>query len=253
MLSVNTEAMIDRGGPDIALKMLTIWTSTRKRTTETGQFLEEKGYRVRQRSQLSQLNPGVCEKKSERRIRLEYPDEVAKHEADPYHHRYPRAEVSDPPYQCLLYAEYSQSYHDLAVRLEPIILELEREQNDLLIVAHESVLRVLYGYLMACNAIDIPNLQFPRDEIIEIIPASYNNEATRIKIPGLPETLVPSSPEDIRIPVPPSGSVTPMGLDTPTTCTSSPRMANGSPRNGLATASEPGEGKHLLVERALRD
>ena len=99
---------------------------------------------------------------------------------------------------------------------------------------------------MACNAIDIPNLQFPRNEIIEIIPASYNNEATRIKIPGLPEKLVPSSPEDIRIPVPPSGSVTPMGLDTPKTGTS-------SPRNGLSTTSGPGEGKQLLVERALRD
>ena len=61
-----------------------------------------------------------------------------------------------------------QSYHDLAVRMEPIILELEREENDLLIIAHESVLRVLYGYLMACNAADIPKLEFPRDEIIEV-------------------------------------------------------------------------------------
>jgi broad specificity phosphatase PhoE len=52
--------------------------------------------------------------------------------------------------------------------MEPIILELEREQNDLLIIAHESVLRVLYGYLMACNAADIPKLEFPRDEIIEV-------------------------------------------------------------------------------------
>jgi broad specificity phosphatase PhoE len=61
-----------------------------------------------------------------------------------------------------------QSYHDVAVRLEPIILELEREQNDLLIIAHESVLRVLYGYLMACQAADIPFLSFPRDQIIEV-------------------------------------------------------------------------------------
>ena len=53
--------------------------------------------------------------------------------------------------------------------MEPIILELEREENDLLIIAHESVLRVLYGYLMACNAADIPKLEFPRDEIIEVI------------------------------------------------------------------------------------
>ena len=62
---------------------------------------------------------------------------------------------------------------------------------------------------MACNATDIPALSFPRNEIIEIIPASYNNEATRIAIPEIEEILVPASPEDIRIPVPPSGAITP--------------------------------------------
>ncbi|KAL3455706.1 6-phosphofructo-2-kinase-domain-containing protein [Aspergillus heterothallicus] len=201
------QAIIEQGDTDFEHKSLTVWTSTRRRTVETAKFLHEKGYKVRQRSQLSQLNPGVCEMKSERRIREEYPEEVAKHDLDPYHHRYPRAE----------------SYHDLAVRLEPIILELEREQNDLLIIAHESVLRVLYGYLMACNAADIPFLEFPRDEIIEIIPESYQNEARRIHIPDLPEEIIPGSPEDIKIPVPPSG------LSSPSV------QGLGTPRDGLST------------------
>lgn len=52
-------------------------------------------------------------------------------------------------------------------------MELEREQNDLLLIAHESVLRVLYGYLMALNAADIPKLEFPRDEIIEVSVAGF--------------------------------------------------------------------------------
>ncbi|KAI9810969.1 MAG: hypothetical protein M1827_005700 [Pycnora praestabilis] len=210
------QALIDKGGSAAPLKSLTVWASTRRRTVETSAYLQEQGFRVRQRSQMSQLNPGVCEKMSERAIRREFPEEVAKHEADPYHHRYPRAE----------------SYHDLAVRLEPIILELEREQNDLLIIAHESVLRVLYGYLMACNATDIPQLEFPRNEIIEIIPASYNNEAKRIHIPGLPDETIPGSPEDISIPVPPSGFVSPMtGLGTP-------QNGGGTPRNGVSTPQE---------------
>ncbi|KAH0543350.1 hypothetical protein FGG08_002306 [Glutinoglossum americanum] len=192
--------LIARGGSEETLKPMTIWTSTRRRMVETASYLQNRGFKVRQRAQMSQLNPGVCEKMSERAIRREYPDEVARHEADPYHHRYPRAE----------------SYHDLAVRLEPIILELERERNDLLIIAHESVLRVLYGYLMACSTSDIPQLKFPRDEIVEIIPASYNNQAKRIKIPGVPEEIIPDSPEDIRIPVPSSGWVSPMtGISTP--------------------------------------
>jgi broad specificity phosphatase PhoE len=80
-------------GDATQLKPLTIWTSTRRRTVETAKYFHERGYKVRQRSQLSQLNPGVCEKMSERRIRQEFPDEVAKHDLDPYHHRYPRAEV----------------------------------------------------------------------------------------------------------------------------------------------------------------
>lgn len=215
--------LINRGGPDVPLKPLLVWTSTRRRTVETSAYLASKGYKVRQRSQMSQLNPGVCEKLSERRIRQEYPDEVVKHEKDPYHHRYPRAE----------------SYHDLAVRLEPIILELEREQNDLLIIAHESVLRVLYGYLMACNAVDIPFLSFPRNEIIEIIPASYNNEAKRVHIADLPPGMIPASPEDIKIPVPPSGMVSPMpgGLGSPRSGALTPQSGSRTPNDTDDVAS----------------
>jgi 6-phosphofructo-2-kinase / fructose-2,6-biphosphatase 4 len=112
----------------------------------------------------------------------------------------------------------------LAVRLEPIILELEREQNDLLIIAHESVLRVLYAYLMHCSTMDIPFLTFPRDEIIEIMPAAYQNEAKRIHIPGLDPKTFPTSPdirETVGGSIPASGcasgqmSPIPAGLSSP--------------------------------------
>jgi len=86
-------ASIASGGPDVPLRPLTVWTSTRLRTVQTAEPLREMGFKVRQRSQMSQINPGVCEKLSERAIRALYPEEVEKHERDPYHHRYPRAEV----------------------------------------------------------------------------------------------------------------------------------------------------------------
>ncbi|KAK9769152.1 putative 6-phosphofructo-2-kinase domain-containing protein [Seiridium cardinale] len=203
-------ALKKESGQDIPLKPLSVWTSTRQRTIESAEPFRDRGYKVRQRSQMAQINPGVCEKLSERAIRRLYSDEVEKHDLDPYHHRYPRAE----------------SYHDLAVRLEPIILELEREQNDLLIIAHESVLRVLYAYLMHCSTMDIPTLKFPRNEIIEIIPAAYQNEAKRIHIPGLDPKMVPSSPEDIRIPVP---SIPGSGTDSPAPL----------PGGGLGSPAEP--------------
>ncbi|KAK6354129.1 hypothetical protein TWF730_008549 [Orbilia blumenaviensis] len=157
---------------------LVVWTSTRIRTVQTADQLAAKGMKVRQRQQLSQLNPGAVEGLSEDQIRELYPEELEKHNHDPYHHRYPR----------------SESYHDLAVRLEPIILELEREHNDLLIIAHESVLRVLYAYLMACSTADIPTMKFGREEIVEIVPASYNNIARRIPIPPGIHQEVPNTP-----------------------------------------------------------
>lgn len=73
----------------------------------------------------------------------------------------------------------------------------------------------------------------------QIIPASYNNSAKRIHIPGLPDKMVPASPEDISMPVPPSGLVTPSplasGLATP-----DPSMATASgitPAAGSIAAS----------------
>ncbi|KAI2623453.1 6-phosphofructo-2-kinase-domain-containing protein [Xylaria nigripes] len=187
-------ALIAQAGVTTPMRQLTVWCSTRVRNLQTADVFKERGFKVRQRTQMSQLNPGVCERLSERAIRRLYPEEVVKHEMDPYHHRYPRAE----------------SYHDLAVRMEPIILELEREQNDLVIIAHESVLRVLYAYLMHCSAMEIPKLTFPRNEIIEIIPAAYQNEVKRIHIPGLDPNSAPSSPDDIRSPVADSS-----GIQTP--------------------------------------
>jgi 6-phosphofructo-2-kinase/fructose-2,6-biphosphatase 4 len=62
----------------------------------------------------------------------------------------------------------------------------------------------------------------------QIIPASYQNEAKRIIIPGVADKIIPGSPEDIRIPVPPSGFVSPLsGMGTP------------AMHSGIGTPSEP--------------
>lgn len=87
------KSFIAQGGSPNAVKPLTIWTSTRRRTIETAKHLQKKGYKVKQRPQMSQLNPGDLEKFTEDQIRELYPEEARKHKLDPYHHRYPRAEV----------------------------------------------------------------------------------------------------------------------------------------------------------------
>lgn len=100
----HAEQVENSGGQLAPLRPLTVWTSTRMRTVQTADYLKEKGYKVRQRSQMSQINPGVCENMPERMISKIYPEEAEKHDLDPYHHRYPRAEVRSP---CCLLSNYS--------------------------------------------------------------------------------------------------------------------------------------------------
>jgi 6-phosphofructo-2-kinase/fructose-2,6-biphosphatase 4 len=100
---------------------------------------------------------------------------------------------------------------------------------------------------MACSATDIPSLQFPRDEIIEIIPASYNNSAKRIHIEGLSQKLVPGSPEDIKMPVPPSGAVSPFsGIGTPA-------LGSNTPVAGTQTPVSSTDGGVLPLKRGNVD
>ncbi|KAF9582473.1 hypothetical protein BGW38_000163 [Lunasporangiospora selenospora] len=149
-------------------RQLTVWTSSRKRSFQTAaHFLDHEEIIVRQRSVLADRNPGVCDLMTPQEIEEKYPDECLRAKADPYRHRLPRAE----------------SYYDLANRLEKVILELEREKNDVLIVAHESVIRCLYGYLNGLPESEIPSLEIPEGVLLEVVPTAYNTEERRYKIP----------------------------------------------------------------------
>lgn len=59
------------------------------------------------------------------------------------------------------------------VRLEPTLIELEREQEDLLIIGHASVVRCLLAYLIGLPPSEIPAIEVARGDLIEVVPASY--------------------------------------------------------------------------------
>ncbi|KAH6906823.1 cytoplasmic protein [Coprinopsis sp. MPI-PUGE-AT-0042] len=86
-----------------------------------------------------------------------YPLDWKRFTKDPYSYRAPRAE----------------SYHDLSVRLEPILIELEREQEDLLIIGHASVIRCLLAYLIGLPPAEIPAIEIARGDLLEVVPTSY--------------------------------------------------------------------------------
>ena len=59
------------------------------------------------------------------------------------------------------------------MRLEPVLIELERAQNDLLIIGHASVIRCLLAYLIGLPASEIPAIEVARGDLMEVVPASY--------------------------------------------------------------------------------
>lgn len=55
-----------------------IWTSARRRSSHTALPFAERGYRVIERSQLSEMNPGVVDGMSVDEIKARFPDEWQK-------------------------------------------------------------------------------------------------------------------------------------------------------------------------------
>lgn len=68
-------------------------------------------------------------------IKEKYPEDFAARDCNKFAYRYPRGE----------------SYEDLVGRLEPVIMELERQEN-VLVVSHQAVLRCLLAYFLDKSA-----------------------------------------------------------------------------------------------------
>lgn len=160
------EKHLPAGADGVDENSFVVWTSVKLRTVETTRFFKDKNIKIRSRIQLSQKNPGIVGSMTEEEIAEKFPTEYEQFLKDPYHHRFSRAE----------------SYHDLAIKIEPLILEMERMSGDILIIADETVLKVFYGYLMASSCFDIPSLHFAQDEIIEMKFNAYSNMSKTIGI-----------------------------------------------------------------------
>ncbi|GLB45228.1 putative 6-phosphofructo-2-kinase [Lyophyllum shimeji] len=113
--------------------------------------------KVVEKPQMLEINPGIWDGLSPEQAKKYYPEDWERFLKDPYSFRAPRAE----------------SYHDLSVRLDPVLIELEKEQEDLLIIGHASVIRCMLAYLIGLPASEIPAIEIARGDLLEVVPASY--------------------------------------------------------------------------------
>ncbi|KAJ8265950.1 hypothetical protein COCON_G00150490 [Conger conger] len=132
---------------------LKVWTSHMKRTIQTAEAL---GVPYEQWKALNEIDAGVCEEMTYEEIQEHYPEEFALRDQDKYRYRYPKGE----------------SYEDLVQRLEPVIMELERQEN-VLVVCHQAVMRCLLAYFLDKSAVELPYLKCPLHTVLKLTPVAY--------------------------------------------------------------------------------
>ena len=142
-------------------RKLTIWTSTLKRTNQTARFLPEKHLQLRWKA-LDELDSGACDGLTYQEIEDQYPEDFRARDDDKYNYRYRGGE----------------SYRDVVIRLEPIIMELERSEN-IVIVTHQAVLRCIYAYFMNVPQERSPWMEVPLHTLIKLTPKAYRTHEER--------------------------------------------------------------------------
>lgn len=140
---------------------LQVWTSTLKRTQQTGSFLP---YPKKTWKALDELDAGSCDGLTYDEIAERFPDDFKARDENKFGYRYPGGE----------------SYRDVISRLEPIIMELENQEN-VLVITHQAVLRCIYAYFMDVHQEDSPWMSIPLHTLIRLDIRAYNTIVTRIK------------------------------------------------------------------------
>ncbi|KAK3147541.1 hypothetical protein QOZ80_3BG0283600 [Eleusine coracana subsp. coracana] len=127
-----------------------VWTSTLQRTILTAHPII--GFPKIQWRALDEINAGICDGMTYDEIKKNKPDEFESRKKDKLRYRYPRGE----------------SYLDVIQRLEPVIIELERQRAPVVVISHQAVLRALYAYFADKPLEEVPNIEVPLHTIIEI-------------------------------------------------------------------------------------
>ncbi|OAQ27019.1 6PF2K-domain-containing protein [Linnemannia elongata AG-77] len=143
-------------------EQLTVWTSTMKRTIATAEHLT---YPKLAWKALDELDAGVCDGMTYEEIEEQYPEDFANRDEDKFNYRYRGGE----------------SYRDVVLRLEPVIMELERQRN-ILIIGHQAILRCIYAYFMNHSHEKLPYIKIPLHTVIQLTPSAYTCEEKRFKV-----------------------------------------------------------------------
>jgi broad specificity phosphatase PhoE len=145
---------------DQQLGEIQVWTSTLQRTLQTAAAQSTAPIPFKA---LDEIDAGVCEGMTYAEIKAQMPDAFMARGEDKLRYRYPQGE----------------SYEDVIERLEPVLFELERQQEPVLVIAHQAVLRALYAYFANQPRETTPYISIPLHTLIQLTPRAYGCDEER--------------------------------------------------------------------------
>lgn len=138
--------------PDHAPTPTLVMTSTLPRAVETAHFLPVG--KIAQMATLNPLDKGECYGLTMDQMRQQMLDAYEAYTEDPWKTRFPGGE----------------SYYDLMLRVEPVLIDIEQHTGPVAVVSHISTLQVLYSYFLGVPIENCPDLEIPFHSVLELVP-----------------------------------------------------------------------------------
>ena len=139
------------------------------RTIQTAQHIE--GPQERWKT-LNEIDAGDLDGLSYDEIKARFPEEYSCRHGDKFMYRLVTIHCSLVTPAFLLRYPNGESYEDLVARMEPVIMELERKEN-VVVVGHQAVLRCLLGYFLEVAEDKMPYIEVPLHTVIKLTPLAY--------------------------------------------------------------------------------
>ncbi|KAJ2078006.1 6-phosphofructo-2-kinase [Coemansia sp. RSA 988] len=138
-----------------------VWTSMLKRTMETVEYFDPQRYRVKNIKSLNEIYAGRCEGMTYSEIAHDFPEEFEARQLDKFYYRYPGIG--------------GESYADVVLRLQQVIVELERIRHSVLLVTHRAMARTLLAYFMDIPTTQMPDMDLPLGYVYACEPRPFGN------------------------------------------------------------------------------
>ena len=145
-------------GDQLDHKNFCVWSSMLKRSVQTAEMFDEEEFDLKQMRMLDELFSGPMEGMTYPEIMDKYPEEYERRRADKLHYRYPGG---------------GEGYLDVLNRVRPVIVELERMTDHVLLVSHRSVARIFLAYFMGLSRDKVTDLDVPLGMLYCLEPVSH--------------------------------------------------------------------------------